>query len=369
MKNCYLCDDLFTEKNRSKEHIFLNAIGEHLKPSDLLCKTCNSKLGETADAELAKQLTFLSSFLQIKRDKGENQPIKGGESKDGTKYNLIDGSKPMPSNPIFERSEDNGNINISVTARSEEEMMNMLKGLKKEFPQLDLENIKKHFQYKEEYLDEPLSFRTTIGGDLAFRSLVKTTVNFYVFRVREKTQVEHLFEYLKNKEELKICKHYNVNKIKYKKEPGEVIHLINLIGNKREKTLFCHIELFSTYSFVIMLSDNYQGKNINENYAFNVFTGKEVKKTVQFKFTKPEFEKLTGFTTNDFSAVKLKLNRVMNIGNKIHVQNEISRISSRAVDKVFNKHKNEPVFTPEMADDLSKEVAEAYVKFAHRKKK
>lgn len=369
MKACYLCDEPFTEENMSKEHILLNAIGGHLKPKDLLCKPCNSKLGETADAELAKQLSFLSSFLQIKRDNGENQTIKGGQTKDGTKYNLIEGSKPIPANPIYERTEVDGNVNISVTARSEAEMLNMLKGLKKEFPQLDMENIKKHFQYKEEYLEEPLSFRTTIGGELAFRSLVKTAVNFYVYTIREKEAVKHLFNYLKGLEKLKICKHHHSKKAVYKKEAGEVVHLLHLMGIKRERTLFCYIELFSTYSFIVLLSDNYDGKNIEESYCYNVLTAKEVKKSVKIKYSKAEFDSLTGFNNAEFKAVREKLGRVMDIGNKIHTQNEISRISSKAVDSVFNRHKGEPVFTPKMAEELSKEVAEAYVKFAHRKRK
>lgn len=369
MTKCYLCDDNFTEENTSKEHILLNAIGGHLKPSDLLCKPCNSKFGETADAELAKQLTFLSSFLQIKRDKGINQPIKGGTTKDGTKYDLINGGKPTPAKPTFEETEENGQVNFEITARSEVEMMTMLKGLKKKYPQIDLTNIKKNFQYKEEYLNEPLSFRSVIGGALAFKSLVKTAVNFYIHKTREKSQVAHLFNYLLDKETLEVCKHFHANKVVYKKDPGEVIHLLHLMGNKREKTLFCYIELFSTYSFMVKLSDNYEGKNIEETYAINVLIGKEVTKSVKLKFNKAEFDSLTNFSPEHYEAVKEKMNRVMDIGNKVHTQNEISRITEKAVDSVFNRHKHEKKFTPDMATELSREVAEAYVKFAYRGKK
>lgn len=84
MTTCYLCDEFLTAAadNISKEHIILNAIGGHLKSKELLCKTCNSKFGEDADSELANQLLFLSSYLQVKRDSGENQIIKGAKTAD-----------------------------------------------------------------------------------------------------------------------------------------------------------------------------------------------------------------------------------------------------------------------------------------------
>lgn len=88
MNTCYMCPVELTEENSSKEHIILNAMGGRLKPKDLLCKTCNSKIGHDADSELAKQFEFLSAYLQVKRDSGSIPIIRGGKTKDGTEINL-----------------------------------------------------------------------------------------------------------------------------------------------------------------------------------------------------------------------------------------------------------------------------------------
>jgi hypothetical protein len=366
MNACYLCNDPFTDQNKSYEHIILNAIGGHLKANDLLCKACNSDFGGNADAELARQLTFLSSFLQVKRESGTHQPIRDGKAKDGKEYELVDGIKPVASKPRFEKTEKDGKVNISITARSEKEMLQMLQGLKDKFPQFDIEAAKRSLQWQEYYMDEPLTFNTTIGGELAFRSLLKTAVNYYIHTQKEKSSVEHLFDYLKGVQEFKNAKHYHPKKPIYKKEPGEIIHLIHLVGNKGSKLLYCFIELFSSYSFLIVLSENYTGKNIQSTYAYDVLQSKVVDKKVALKLRPTDIKILEELAVDDFKIITEKLDRVMKIGHKLQVDREISRISSAAVDKVFQKHKGETVFTEQMVTELSNEISTAYVRFAFR---
>jgi hypothetical protein len=84
--------NIINDTNRSKEHKFLNSIGGMYKPSEF-CLKCNSKLGYGPDGELARQLEFLSAYLQIKRDKGSIPIIKGGHTQDGTKLHQM--AEPM----------------------------------------------------------------------------------------------------------------------------------------------------------------------------------------------------------------------------------------------------------------------------------
>lgn len=64
---CYICGDELTDTNNSDEHIILNSIGGHLHSKQLLCKKCNSKLGDTADAKLAEDLSFYTDMLKVKK--------------------------------------------------------------------------------------------------------------------------------------------------------------------------------------------------------------------------------------------------------------------------------------------------------------
>lgn len=371
MTTCYLCDELLTASadNISKEHIILNAIGGHLKSKELLCKTCNSKFGEDADSELAKQLLFLSSYLQVKRDSGENQIIKGAKTADGREYHIVDGSKPTLAKPKFEKKIENGETKYSIAARNESELIKMLTGLRKKHPELDLELAKQKFQWQEEYLDEHLSHDMTIGGDLAFKSIVKSAVNFYIHTQGEKEQVKHLFNYLKGNEDLKIGKHFYPTKPIYKRDNNEIIHLLHLYGNKHSKLLYCFIEFFSSYSFLVLLSDNYDGKNISATYCYDLQRNKEVTKEVTLKLKKEEVTEIYKMTKNDFATITKKLTRVLDIVNKIQTDNEISNLIRKSIDKVFDKYKHEPVITEQMINEFSEEVSLAYVRFAFRGKK
>lgn len=69
--NCFICNETLTEINASDEHIILNSLGGHLHSKNLLCKKCNSKLGNQTDAALAETLKFAASQLNVKRCRGK----------------------------------------------------------------------------------------------------------------------------------------------------------------------------------------------------------------------------------------------------------------------------------------------------------
>lgn len=105
MSTCYLCNAVLTTDNSSIEHIILNSIGGRLKSQELLCKKCNSLLGESSDKELSNQLSLFAGLFQVKRERGEHPPIKGGTTQSGKEYIINDGYFPILSKPIVEIQE------------------------------------------------------------------------------------------------------------------------------------------------------------------------------------------------------------------------------------------------------------------------
>jgi hypothetical protein len=75
MSTCYLCKNEITEQNITIEHIILNSMGGRLKSSNLICKECNSKFGDSFDAKLSKQFEFFANILDIKRERGKVQDV------------------------------------------------------------------------------------------------------------------------------------------------------------------------------------------------------------------------------------------------------------------------------------------------------
>lgn len=369
MDNCYLCNSLLDTDNSSKEHIILNSIGGRLKSRKLLCKSCNSKLGHIADNELSKQLQFLSSYFQVKREKGRNQIIKGGITESGEEYHLVDGSKPILSKPKIEKKTENGETKYQLVGRNEKELIGILKGISKNHPEFNLEEARKKFEWKEEYLNEYLSHNMTIGGKLSNRSIAKSAVNYYIHTQKECEQVRHLFGYLVGEEELQVVQHYYPKKPAYRKQINEVLHLIHLYGNRQKKLLYCFIEFFSTYSFFVLLSNNYSGNSISEVYCYDVIKSEEIEKKVHLKLEKFRTPEIRKMNVDDFGIITKKLNRVLVIGNKIQTEREIGNITRKAIDKVFDKYKSEPVLTQIMIDEVVNEISTTFAKFANRGKK
>lgn len=233
MADCYICNAEITDENQSKEHIFLNAIGGKLKSYKLLCRHCNSKIGHDADGELAKQFQFMSGYLQVKRDKGKTPVTKGGKLKDGTGIELVDGITPKLAQAVFKATVTENGINYHLVAREEKEMKQMLNGLKKKYPEFNVDVALRSAMSKKTNLRDPVSFSQTFGGELAFRSIAKSAVNFFIYNKGVRKEIEGLIPYLMGQTSLEIVKHFHPKKSAYQKDSGEIIHLIHLHENRQ----------------------------------------------------------------------------------------------------------------------------------------
>lgn len=97
-----LCFSCKRTHNLTVEHIIPQAIGGRLK-ANLYCAECNSTFGSELDAEISKQFGWLSTLLQIKRDRGSPQPFEVEELTTGTKL-INDGKSLKRKDPIVEKN-------------------------------------------------------------------------------------------------------------------------------------------------------------------------------------------------------------------------------------------------------------------------
>ena len=365
-KNCYICEDPLDDSNKSKEHVLLNAIGGRLKSTDLLCSKCNNEQGSDADKHLAEQLAFWSSFFNVKRDSGKNALIKGGKGKSGKTYHLKDGTKPILANPEFNKEVNGNEVTYSLTARDDKEMKSMLEGIKKKHADFDVEKAMDNAQYIEEYLNEPIKFQTVVGGEKSFPSILKTAINFFILNGGRRKDIEDLIPYLNGKTLTTQVKHFHPKKSVYKKDANEIIHMIHMVGSKGKKVLYCFVELFSSFSFLVMLSDNYEGSSLSKTYAYDVLNRKEVTKMVDLKMDKKKFSTISVIEKSDFESINKKILRAFKIGDKKHRDAEVSNLVHRVVERIFTRYSHEKYFTEEMLNALSRELALEYVKFTFR---
>lgn len=216
----------------AQEHILLNAIGGHLKSKELLCKQYNSVFGEKCDAELANQLQVLSSNFQVQRQRGKNPAIEGTTAS-GEIYRIEDGINPVKVKPTIEIGDIEGGKSIHIEARNEKELRQILKGIKAKYPKLniDIEDVVAKGTHVSKRLNEHVNFQLTIGGELAFRSIAKTAVEYYVMKTGDVDTVRPLIPYLKGEETRDVVRVYMTQDPLYELNQGEVCHVIHIESN------------------------------------------------------------------------------------------------------------------------------------------
>lgn len=364
MENCYLCNDIFTAENNSSEHIILNAIGGKLKAKNLLCKNCNSRFGNDADKILAHELSFLSSFLEVKRDNGKIQDIKNGTTVSGTKYNLIDGHKPQISKPLIVKPTIESPI-LQVKGRDKKEVMQIVNGHKRNYPDLDVSKAEEKLVFEEYYVQEPINFNWGVGSDGTFKSLTKSAVNYYIYTQDRTEEVSHLFSYLKGDEVLKIAKHYL--KVEIEERDENIFHLIHIENS--DNYLYCYIELFGAYSFIVLLSEKYSGKTVNSTYHYDLINNISTDKKMNLNLSHEVFDFNSGLNMNDVEILKQRLNKIMIAGEKIKTDREIKNIINDGIERVIEKFGNPELFSAEMHKELAEYISNRFTQFVNRNAK
>jgi len=346
--NCYICNIEITADNESDEHIIINAIGGRLKSKELICNDCNSEFGEKIDSILAKQLNNLSNVLMVKRHRGEPRPIIGENQTTGEKYILDVGGQPRLFKPTIEKNVTDNNTGFSITARSEKELKDILKGIAKKNQHLNVDEAMKSAQWKTEDFDKPLHFQNVIGGADVFRAVCKSATNFFIYKKGNSKYIKHLIPYLKGKEEKDIVwMHYQDDLYEFDKD--ECFHIIHLIGNPDEKILYCYIEYFSTQKYLILLSDNYDGKAINETYFFDLSKVKPIERELRLNYDRATL--LDFFDNKDvkpFEKIKKSFDHSIKLGLKRQDDYKRGEILERAIQNSLGKYPDGVQITEEI---------------------
>lgn len=358
---CYICDIDITTDNETDEHIIINAVGGRLKSKKLICKKCNSDFGETIDGILAKQLNSMANMLMVKRHRGEPQPILGEKVSTGEKYLLDVGGKPKLSKPTINKTVDREKTNISITARSEEELKKFLTGIAKKNPHFDVEDAMKSAKWREEYFDEALHFQNEIGGLEVFRAVCKCATNFYIYSKGDSTQIKHLIPYIKGEETKEVVwLHYQDNL--YELKPSECFHIIHLVGNSKERVLYCYVDYFNTHKYLVLLNDNYIGQDIRQTYFFDLINVTPIEREVTMHYDRATL--LDFFTNKDakpFERVQKSFDHSIALGLKRQDDYQRGDLLERAIQNSLGKYPEGEIITEQMIketiDEIMKNIA------------
>jgi hypothetical protein len=96
-------------------------------------------------------------------------------------------------------------------------------------------------------------------------------INFYIYKNGNHSFVKHLIPYIKDGYSSNCVWYYYPNHALSKTDKN-FIHTLFVKGKPNEKILYAYIELYSSFKLIVLLSDSYDGKFIEESYSFDVIS-------------------------------------------------------------------------------------------------
>lgn len=333
---CALCDVVITEGNDTKEHIIPNAIGGRKKIKGFICKSCNNISGDNWESELAKQLNPLSLFFGISRERGE-APSQLFETTAGDKLKLnVDGSLDFEK-PLYSEGplESGAGVQIKIRARSIPEAKRMLQGVKRKFPQVDLNELLDNAKSESLYCPDMLSFNLSFGGHEAGRSVVKSALALAVTSGISADSCIEAIKYLKN-EESEACFGYYYESDLIKNRPeGIPLHCISIKGCSKSQQIIGYAEYFGVQRMVLCLANSYEGEDISNTYAINPITGEELNLFVELNLSSSEIREAYDYKKIPSGAVEEVFGKVISTGMKSSFEKEKNRVIDEAVRHAF----------------------------------
>jgi hypothetical protein len=338
---CYCCEVPLTQTTASIEHIISNACGGRLKSSKLLCKACNSIFGDKFDAELAQTVNPIANLLLIERDRGEPQKIRSTSIDSGKQYDLEYGGEISHTRPEIELvnldSEKIEDRKIKVRAPNVEILNQVLLGLKRKYPTLNIEQAIRSAVTSRFAFNEEVEIKTSIGGTETFKSILKTAINFYIHCGGQRRYIEHLLPHLKGSEVLDVVWFHYPEKFIFNPQGQDVTHVLKLVGDPGQRILYSYVELFNIHCFIVKLNCEFNGPAIDCDYIFNVHTLEVSFRATDLSLDRSQLLELFSKkeTISFFDQVKARYARVLNISQRLQARHYRNKVISEAVHRTL----------------------------------
>ncbi|MCG5076351.1 HNH endonuclease [Paraburkholderia tagetis] len=330
---CPLCDDPIALSGDSSEHIIPNSIGGRRTIRGFICKDCNSRTGNSWDAEIWRQFSHVAMMHGVERDRGEPPSIQI-HTVDGNRYLLLPNGNMTIEHPKFSAEEGENGTDIRISARDEREARRMVKQVVSKYPQLDPQTILGAMSANETPLESPVSLSSSFGGELAGRSMVKSAVALAATTGVDARACDSALRYLKDYSVTPSYAFFYVRDLVANRPDFHAINCVSVVGDPSRHTLLGYVEYFSMSRIVVILSEAYDGQPLSATYAFNPATGDHIDARIDLNLSDAELELVrTNNATTDESyraALDAGFSIVYNRSQLRHWQRETDEAFERA---------------------------------------
>lgn len=327
-----LCGIDITSENDTEEHIIPNSIGGRKKVKGFICNECNNRTGETWDTEIAKQLNPLSLYFRISRERG-NAPSQIFDTTGDSALTLNhDGSLSL-SKPSYSESKIDNGVNISIKDRDIKEAKKMLQGVKRKYPNINLEETLEKAESKRSYSNYMIKFNLNFGGHDSVRSIIKSTLALISYSGNDVICCELAIDYLTNKSD-NACFGYFYERDLIKNRPeGVPLYCVAIDANSTTGLIICYVEYYGIYRVIGCLSDNYNGNSYNTVYALNPIDGKELNINIDLKISLDEIHAAYRYEKAPNDKRQEAISAIISSQQKEHFDHEQSKLINQGIIK------------------------------------
>ena len=318
---CALCGRVLTDATASREHIFPNAIGGRRIVKNFICVDCNSSTGTKWDSELVTQFRQLCTLLDINRGRGRNRgfPI---ETLGGRQLVMRSDGSMTIAKPVVKQRKLNDRTEISIQARSISEFKDIVTGLKKKYPQIDVEEMLQRATSVRDYSEDPLEMSLDLGGDIAGLSVIKTCLACAYDAGLSIDDCEHARNYLLGSGETCFGYFNEVDLVKNRPQ-NAVVHCVHLFGDPETRHLFAYVEYFGVVRIVACLSSNYDGPGVCQGYAIDPVAGNELDLEVDLRIAPKDLPDIYSRKRLDYEVLRRSMDTAMRIWSRRDVEGAI----------------------------------------------
>jgi len=342
---CYVCNQVLTPSNSTSEHIILNALGGRLKSKTLICKKCNSEFGDKIDSELAKQYEFFANYLNINRDRKKIKNLK--LTKDGKVYYRDPSGKITLEPQVQKQKVSSTEYTFKIVVNNSKEATKHIENFKKKYTKVDISN---DYKATVEYVDG-LLYTSVLGYNLAFRSICKTAVNYYLHCNGDPKYINHLIPYLKEETELFVVNFCYSSNIEVLKNKDEVSHTLYLNGDPSEGILFVYVEFFNATKFLVLLNDHYTDAKINYIYSYDLLENQEIQNPeINFNLHKPEIIDICDYGLFTEDLFLSELNKIVDSKNN----HDKKKLTEKIINDTLKNMKQNNIPNEEFSSELIK---------------
>ncbi len=316
-KQCYICGCELNNNNRSEEHVIHNALGGMLKTFNILCGKHNKELNDDIDSNFINIFKPIYERMKIKRDRrGNKNRSISGKHLETNRDVCVNEDKVFPIKPLWDAN------NKIIYAKDERTGQDYLKKLHKDgvIDELIIEKSKVCSD-----LPGNIQFGFNLENRYFKRGIAKIAVGFASICGIERELIKVI-----DSEKCKIvekpivipfipCSTMN-NCLYLGTESFYSMHILCIYNNKEMNVLYCYIELFSTFKYIVILNENYKSNDICKRYFYDISKGEEVDekqyfsylhtkmdisvKEIKDKFGKRDLNKLCEIAHNDPQCIQ-----------------------------------------------------------------